>query len=118
MKIILALAASAALLWTGGAEAQPGKPIRQPTAASTQGLCEQSPPEERAHVPGEAERAGTQARMAALYKRLDDHAERATRSICKGCQPERLSGDPSRRLVASVEPSENIVGDPAQAPDY
>ncbi|WP_244573326.1 hypothetical protein [Methylorubrum populi] len=56
--------------------------------------------------------------MAALYKRLDDHAERATRSICKGCQPERLSGDPSRRLVASVEPSENIVGDPAQAPDY
>ncbi|ACB81290.1 hypothetical protein Mpop_3138 [Methylorubrum populi BJ001] len=118
MQIRCALAASVALLWIDRAEAQSGRPVRQPTAASTQGLCEQFAPEERAHMPGEAERAVAQARMEALYRRLDDHADRAARSICQGCQPDRLVGVSHRRLVASAQQPENLVGDPAQAPDY
>ncbi|MBB5760980.1 hypothetical protein ABEV34_10980 [Methylorubrum rhodesianum] len=118
MKTIIALLMSAALLWTSGADAQANKPPRQPTAASTQALCEQPPPEVRAHVSGEAERAQAQARMEALYKRLDDRADWATHSICKGCRPERPSADRSWQLVASAQESENIVGDPAQAPEY
>lgn len=54
-------------------------------------------------MPGEAERAVAQARMEALYRRLDDHADRAARSICQGCQPDRLVGVSHRRLVASAQ---------------
>ncbi len=53
-----------------------------------------------------------------LYRRLDDHADRAARSICQGCQPDRLVGVSHRRLVALAQQPENLVGDPAQAPDY
>lgn len=69
-------------------------------------------------MPGEAERAVAQARMEALHKQLDDHADRAAGSICRGCQPRRLVGRSHRRLVASARQPENLVGDPAQAPDY
>ncbi|WP_462120161.1 hypothetical protein [Methylorubrum extorquens] len=118
MKINLALAISVALIWIGQAQAQSIRQTRQPTAASTQGLCEQPAPEERAQVPGEAERAAAQARMETFYRRLDDRAERAARSICDGCWEGRAYGAKLWHLKASAKQPETVVDDPAQAPEF
>lgn len=118
MKIKLALAVSASLLWTKQADAQFSRPNRQPTAVSTQGLREQPTPEERAQVPGEPERAEAQARMETLYQRVDAGADRAARSICDGCGEGRTAGAKSRRHEASAGKPEKLVDDPAQAPRY
>jgi hypothetical protein len=118
MKIKLALAVSASLLWTQQADAQFSKLNRQPTAASTQGLREQPTQEERAQVPGEPERAEAQARMETLYRRVDAGADRAARSICDGCGQAPAAGAKSRRHEASAEKPEKLVDDPAQAPRY
>ncbi|WP_462116940.1 hypothetical protein [Methylorubrum extorquens] len=118
MKIKLALAVSASLLWTKQADAQFSRPNRQPTAASTQGLREQPTPEERAQVPGEPERVEAQARMETLYRRLDADADRAARSICDGCGQGPAVSAKSQRLEASAGKPERLVDDPAQAPRY
>ncbi|MEG9504030.1 MAG: hypothetical protein MIN69_19585 [Methylorubrum extorquens] len=118
MKIKLALAVSASLLWTKQADAQFSRPNRQPTAASTQGLREQPTPEERAHVPGEPEHGEAQARMETFYRRLDADADRAARSICDGCGQGRTAGAKSQRREASIGKPEKLVDDPAQAPQH